>query len=118
MQSRTYATIGVNPNMAKNNTIVTLHLDDEEHGSERLAPYGELHGDDTPGFHRVAAHIVKRQVGLHELVILPSKLLEDGVQHQVDGSTAIDEHPGDRLPIHVTPNVQWFQVLAQLFRLL
>jgi hypothetical protein len=40
--------------IAKNNAIVTLHLDYEECGSERLAPYGELHGDDTPGFQQVA----------------------------------------------------------------
>jgi hypothetical protein len=46
--------IGMNPIAAKNNTIVTLHLDEQERGSERLAPYGELHGDGTPGFHRVA----------------------------------------------------------------
>jgi hypothetical protein len=46
--------IGVNAIMTKNNTIVTLHLDDEERGRERLAPYGELQGDDTPSFHRVA----------------------------------------------------------------
>jgi hypothetical protein len=31
--------IGVNPIAVKNNTIVTLHLDDEERGSERVAPY-------------------------------------------------------------------------------
>jgi hypothetical protein len=43
VQSRRNATIGMNPIVAKNNTIVTLHLDDEECGSERLAPYGELH---------------------------------------------------------------------------
>jgi hypothetical protein len=30
----------MNPIAAKNNTIVTLHLDDEEYGSEQLAPYG------------------------------------------------------------------------------
>jgi hypothetical protein len=46
----------MNPIAAKNNIVVTLHLDDEERGSERLAPYGELHGDDTPGLHRVAPH--------------------------------------------------------------
>jgi hypothetical protein len=51
--------IGMNPITVKNNTIVTLHLDDEELGSERLAPYGELHGDDTSGLHRVAPHAVK-----------------------------------------------------------
>jgi hypothetical protein len=39
--------IGVNPITDKNNTIVTLHLNDKERGSERLASYGELHGDDT-----------------------------------------------------------------------
>jgi hypothetical protein len=71
----------VNPVTTKNDTIVTLHIDDEERGSERLAPYGELHGDDTPGLHQVAPHAVRRQVGLHELVVLPSKLLEDGVRH-------------------------------------
>jgi hypothetical protein len=96
----------MNPIAAKNNTIVTLHLDDEECDSERLAPYSELHGDGTPGFHRVVPNAVKRLVGLHELIILPSKLLEDGVRHQIDGSTAIDEHPRDELPINVTPNVQ------------
>jgi hypothetical protein len=81
--------------MARNNTIVTLHLDDKEHGSERLGPYGELNGDDASSLHRVAPHVVKHQVGLHKLIILPSKLLQDGVWHQVDGSAAIDEHPGD-----------------------
>jgi hypothetical protein len=79
MQSRRNVAIGMNPIAAKNNTIVTLHLDDEERGSERLAPYGELHGDDTPDFHRVAPHTVKRQVGLHDLIILPFKLLKDRV---------------------------------------
>jgi hypothetical protein len=41
--------------------------------------FEKLHGDDTPGFHRVAPHTVMCRVGLHELIILPSKLLEDGV---------------------------------------
>jgi hypothetical protein len=54
MQSRRNAVVGMNPIVAKNNTIVTLHLNDKERGSERLAPHSELHGDDTPGFHRVA----------------------------------------------------------------
>jgi hypothetical protein len=51
-------------------------------------------------------HTIKRQVGLHELSVLSSKLLEDGVQHHVDGSTAVNEHPRDWLPVNVTPNVQ------------
>jgi hypothetical protein len=97
----------MNPIVAKNNIVVTLHLDDEERCSGRLPPYGELHGDDTPCFHRVAPHAVKHQVGLHELIILPSKLPKDGVRHQVDDSATVDEHPGDRLPIDVTSNVQW-----------
>jgi hypothetical protein len=50
--------IGVNAIMTKNNTIVTLHLDDEECGSKRFAPNGELHGDDTSILHRVAPHAV------------------------------------------------------------
>jgi hypothetical protein len=118
MQSRRNTTIFMNSIVAKNNTIVTLHLDDEERGSERLAPYGEIHGDDTSGLHRVAPHPVKHQVGLHELIVLPSKFLEDGVQHQVDGSAAVDEHPGDWIPVDVASNVQWLQVLARLFGLL
>jgi hypothetical protein len=32
------AAVGVNLIVAKNNTTITLHLDDEERGSERLAP--------------------------------------------------------------------------------
>jgi hypothetical protein len=64
--------VGMNQITAKNNTPVTLHLNDEERGGKRLAPYGELHGDDTLGLHRVAPHVVKRQFGLHEL------LIEDG----------------------------------------
>jgi hypothetical protein len=118
MQSRSNATIGVNPIVTKNNTIVTLHLDDEERGSKRLAPYGELHGNDTPVFHRVVPHAVKRPIGLHELVILTSKLIEDGVRHQVDSRTAIDKHPRNRLPVDVTLNVQQLQVMASFFSLL
>jgi hypothetical protein len=52
--SRGNATIGVNLIAAKNNTIVTLLLDDKECGSKRLAPYSELHGDDTSSLHQVA----------------------------------------------------------------
>jgi hypothetical protein len=95
--------VGMNPIAAKNNTVVTLHLDDEECGSERLAPYGELHGTNTPSLHQVAPHPFKHKVSLHELVVLPSKLLKDGVRHQVNGSTPINEHPGDWLPIDVSP---------------
>jgi hypothetical protein len=97
--------IDVNPITVKNNIIVTLHLDNEECGSEQLAPYGELHGDDTPSLHQGVPHSVKREVGLHELIILPSNLLEDGVWHEVDDSAAVDEHPRDWLPVDVTPNV-------------
>jgi hypothetical protein len=57
-------------------------------------------------------HAVKRQVGLHEFIVLPSKLTGDRVRHQIDGNTAVDEHPGDGLPIDVTLNVQRLQVLA------
>jgi hypothetical protein len=54
VESRGNAMIGVNPIATKNNTIVTLHLDDEECGSKRLASNSELHGDDTSSLHRVA----------------------------------------------------------------
>jgi hypothetical protein len=46
--------IGMNLIVVKNNTIFTLYLDSEECGSERLASYGELHGDDISSLHRVA----------------------------------------------------------------
>jgi hypothetical protein len=69
----------VNPIAARDNTIVTLYLNDEECGSERLAPYSDLHRDDASGLHWVTPHIVKHQVGLHDLITVPSKLLEDGV---------------------------------------
>jgi hypothetical protein len=105
VQSRGNAIIGVNPIAAKNNTIVTLHLNDEECGSERLAPNGELHGDDASSLHQVAPDAVKRQIGLHKLVVLPYKLLEDGVRHQVNGSAIIDEHPRDWPSVDVTSNV-------------
>jgi hypothetical protein len=105
VQYRGNATIGVNPITAKNNTIVTLRLDDEECGSKRLAPNGELHGDDASSLHRVAPHAVKRQVSLHKLIVLLSKLLKDGVRHQVDGSAIVDEHSGDRPSVDVTSNV-------------
>jgi hypothetical protein len=54
VQNRMNVTIGVNPITTKNNTIVILHLDDEERSSEQLAPYSKLHGDDASGRHRVA----------------------------------------------------------------
>jgi hypothetical protein len=54
VKSRGNTMIGVNPIAAKDNTIVTLHLNDEECGSKRFAPYGELHRDDASSLHRVA----------------------------------------------------------------
>jgi hypothetical protein len=117
MQSRRNVAVGMNSITVKNNIVVTLHLNEEECSGERLAPYGELHRDDTLGLHQVAPHAVKRKVSLHVLVILPSKLLQDGVHHQVDGSAAVNEHPRYWLPVDVTSNVQWLQMLAQLFGL-
>jgi hypothetical protein len=108
----------MNPIAAKNNVMVTFHLDDEECGSERLGSYGKFQWDDTPGFHWVAPHAVKPQVGLHELIVVPSKLLEYGLRYHIDDSAAIDKHLGDRLPVDVTLNVQWLQVLSWLFGLL
>jgi hypothetical protein len=105
VQSRGNTTIGMNPIAAKNNIIVTLHFNDEECGSKRLAPNGELHGDDTSSLHRVVPHAVKCQVGLHKLIVLLSKLLENRVRHQVDGSTTVDEHQGERPYIDVTSNI-------------
>jgi hypothetical protein len=52
MQSRRNTIIGMHPITTQNNTIVTLQLDDEECGSERLAPYNELHRDDASSLHR------------------------------------------------------------------
>jgi hypothetical protein len=49
--------------------------------------------------------VVLCQVGLHELVI-PSKLLEHGIWHQVDGSATIDKHLRNRPLDDVTSNVQ------------
>jgi hypothetical protein len=43
--------IGVNLVTTKNNTVVILHLDDEECDSEQLASYGELHGDGASSLH-------------------------------------------------------------------
>jgi hypothetical protein len=54
MLIRSHTPIGMNPIMTQNNTIITLHLDNEENGSERLAPYGELHGDVAYGPHQAA----------------------------------------------------------------
>jgi hypothetical protein len=54
-----------------------LHLDDEERGSERLTPYGELHGDDTSGLHQVAplpTMLSVRLVFMRSLSYLPSFL--------------------------------------------
>jgi hypothetical protein len=67
--------IGMNPTAAKNKTIDILHLDDEECGSERLVPYGEFHGDDASGLHRVAPTPLSiRLVFTSSLSSLPSFL--------------------------------------------
>jgi hypothetical protein len=50
-------------------------------------------------------HTVQHQVGLHELIVLPSKLLEHEIRHQVGGSAAIDKYPRNWPPVIVTSNV-------------
>jgi hypothetical protein len=55
MQSRGNTMIDMNSIVTKNNTIVTLYLDDEKYGSKRFARYGELHRDDASSLHRVAS---------------------------------------------------------------
>jgi hypothetical protein len=67
--------IDMNPIAVKNNTIVTLHLNDKEYSGERLAPYGELHRDDTPSLHRIAPTLLSvRLVFTNSLSSLPSFL--------------------------------------------
>jgi hypothetical protein len=104
--------IGVNPIATQNNTIVTFHLDDEECGSERRAPYGELHGDDASSLHWVTLHAVQCQVGSHDLIIFSSKLLEHRIWHHVDHNTAVDKHSRNRPRVNVTSNVQRLQALV------
>jgi hypothetical protein len=58
MQSRRHTPIGVNPIMTQNNIVVTLHLNNEESGSEQLAPHRELHGDDAPNLYRLVPHAI------------------------------------------------------------
>jgi hypothetical protein len=84
MQSRRNTTIDVNSIMAKNDTIVTLHLNNEERGSERLTPHGELHGDDTLGFHRTSPPLSIRLVFMTSSSSLPSFLkMEYGIRLMV-----------------------------------
>jgi hypothetical protein len=110
--------IGANPIATQNNTIVTFHLDDEECGSERRAPYGELHGDDASSLHWVALHAVQCQVGSHDLIIFSSKLLEHRIWHQVDRNTVVDKHSRNRPRVNATSNVQRLQALARPLGLL
>jgi hypothetical protein len=103
----------MNPIMAKNNTIVSLHLDDEECGSDDLLPtVSSMEMTPRATIRLPPPHAVKCQIGLHELIVLPSKLLEGGVWHQVEGNATIDEHLGVWLPVEVTLNVERLQVLA------
>jgi hypothetical protein len=84
----------VNPIAAKNNTIVTLHLDDEECGSKRLAPNSELHRDDTSSLHRVApTPLSVRLVFISSSSTRPSFLkMEDDIKlTAVPPSTSIRE---------------------------
>jgi hypothetical protein len=81
--------IGMNPITTENNTVITLHLDDEEHVvSDLVSMVSSI--EMTPGPPSGCPHTVKCKVGLHELIVLPSKLLEHGVRHQVHGSAAVE----------------------------
>jgi hypothetical protein len=63
--------IDVNLITTKNITIVTLHLDDEERGSEQLAPYGEFHRDNASSLH----HIVPTPLSIMSVLTTSSSYL-------------------------------------------
>jgi hypothetical protein len=46
MQGTRYVTVDMNPIPPQDNAIITLHLSDEEHGSQSLAPHTRLHGSN------------------------------------------------------------------------
>jgi hypothetical protein len=101
VQYRGNVTIGMNPITTKNNTIVILHLDDEECGSKKLASNGELHRDDASSLHRVTP----TQLNVR-LVFMSSSSSPLSFLNMEYGNATVDKHLGDRPSIDVTSNVQ------------
>jgi hypothetical protein len=117
MQGRRYATVGMNPIPPQDDTIATLHLDDEECGCQSLAPHGQLHGSNSLGSNGITTtNVIDHHVGLDHLLVGLAHLLEKRIRHQVDYSSSIDEHPRDRCAIKMPPDVQRLQVVLRVLR--
>jgi hypothetical protein len=92
VQGRRYATVGMNPIPPQDNAIITLHLSDEECSGQSLAPHGQLHGNNSLSSNRITTtNAIDPHVGLDQLLIRLAHLLE-GVWHQIDYRSSIDEH--------------------------
>jgi hypothetical protein len=88
MQDIRYAMIGMNPMPPQDNAIVTLHLSDEERGSQSLAPYDQLHGSNPFSSNGITTtNVVDHHVGLDQLLMGLAHLLE-GLWYQVDYSSS------------------------------
>jgi hypothetical protein len=107
LQGRRYATVGMNPILPQYSAIVTMHLGDEEHGSQSLAPHGQLHGSNSLSSNGITTtDVIDLRVGLGQLFIGLAHLLEEEIQHQVDYSSSIDKHMRDRCAIKMPLDVQ------------
>jgi hypothetical protein len=107
MQGRRYAMVGLNSILPQDNAIVSLHLGDEECGSQSLAPHDQLHGRNSLSSNGISTtDAVETHIGLDQLLVRLAHLLEEGIRHQVDYSSSIDEHLRDRLAIKMPLDVQ------------
>jgi hypothetical protein len=80
MQGRRYATVGINPIPPQDNAIITLHLGDEERGSQSLASHGQLHGSNPLSSNRsTTTNVVDHHIGFNQLLIGLAHLLEERV---------------------------------------
>jgi hypothetical protein len=104
VQGRRYA--GMNPIPPQDNAIITLYLGDEERGSQSLAPYSQLHRSNPLSSNRITTtNAIDHHIGLDQLFVELAHLLE-GVWHQVDYHSSINEHPSDRCVIMMPLDVQ------------
>jgi hypothetical protein len=104
--------VDMNPIPPQDDAIVTLHLDDEECGSQNIAPHGQLHGSNSLCSNGITTtNVVDHHVGLDQLLVGLAHLFEKGVRHQVDYSATIDELSRNRRSIKMSSDVHRLQVV-------
>ena len=91
----------MDPVSSQKQAVCPLAIDDKESSDQSLGPNHKLNVHSSTSIRWIPSKISENHVSLEQILTCHPELPEGGIWHNVDRSTTIDEHLGQRLAIDI-----------------